>query len=489
MELYLNQFVTIRKRLESLLSVAKLLSVTKRASPSTEFRSALKNRLMSRINTASASSECYKAEQRKKETSGFAALWQQLIGDKSKHILIAVAMSLILVLGASFVGISSNLTNPFSPPSVLASNCTLTILNGNVLIRNNQSAVWENGANGMTLAAGSQVKTASESQALLTFFEGSTIRLDANTELGIEQVNRVDDQYTAIVLKQYLGQTWSIVVKLTDPRSRYEIHTPSAVAMVRGTQFVTTVNDDGHTQVQVNEGVVAVEGEGKEVSVPAGYNVQVETGETPSQPTSNDIQINGDNQKQAGAGENNGKGDSPGKDNQQANADNKGQEQSNKENDNQGKGQVNSKSNDNGNGKVRAMARAMAAMPGATATAMPGATVAAMPVRAIAAAMPVRATVAAMPVTIVAAMPEGNGNGNGGEGNSNGNGGGNSGGNAGGNSGGNAGGNSGGNGGGNSGGNAGDNSGGNAGGNSGGNGGEGNSDGNGGEGNGNGHNK
>jgi hypothetical protein len=263
-----------------------------------------------------------------------------------------VAMSVILILGASFAGISSNLTNPFSPPSVLASNCTLTILNGNILIRDNGSAAWENGADGMTLAAGSQVKTASESQALLTFFEGSTVRLGADTELEIEQANRVDNQYTAIVLKQYLGQTWSIVVKLTDPRSKYEIHTPSAVAMVRGTQFVTTVNDDGNTQVQVNEGVVAVEGSGNEVSVPAGYNVQVENGESPSQPASNNIPSNSNNEKQSGSDKNNGNDNGSGKGNQLENADNKGQEQSNKENDNQGKGQENSQGKGQSNGQA-----------------------------------------------------------------------------------------------------------------------------------------
>jgi hypothetical protein len=347
-ELYLNQFALIRKRLEPLLSVAKLFSVSKKVTPSTEFRSALKNRLMSRINTESASAECHKTKQNKQQSSSFATIWQQIIGSKSKHLLIAVAMSLVLVLGASFAGVSSSSINLFSPPSVLASNCTLTILNGNVLVRDNSSATWENGANGMTLAAGSQVKTTSESQALLTFFEGSTIRLGSDTELEIEQANRVDDQYTTIVLKQYLGQTWSIVVKLTDPRSKYEIHTPSAVAMVRGTQFATSVNDNGNTQVQVNEGVVAVEGSGEEVSVPAGYNVQVENGEAPSQPALNDTQANSNNEKQAGADENNRNGNGQEKSNQQENTDNKGQENSNKENDSQGKGQENSNGNGNG---------------------------------------------------------------------------------------------------------------------------------------------
>ena len=72
----------------------------------------------------------------------------------------------------------------------------------------------------MTLYAGTRVKTSPDSTALLTFFDGSTLTLEPGAELEIQQLQSDDDKAVTIVLKQWMGRTWSQVVKMVDKGSR-----------------------------------------------------------------------------------------------------------------------------------------------------------------------------------------------------------------------------------------------------------------------------
>jgi len=137
----------------------------------------------------------------------------------------------------------------------------------------------------MTLYAGTRVKTSPDSTALLTFFDGSTLTLEPGAELEIQQLQSDDDKAVTIVLKQWMGRTWSQVVKMVDKGSRYEIETPTAIALVRGTKFLLDVDEEGKTREETTEGLVSVVALGEEVLVPAGQMTFVEPGVTPSEPT------------------------------------------------------------------------------------------------------------------------------------------------------------------------------------------------------------
>lgn len=62
------------------------------------------------------------------------------------------------------------------------------------------------------------------------------------------------------------------------------IRTPAAIASVRGTELVTTVDEAENTTVGCYEGLVGVEAQGKTVEVPAGYGTFVKKGQPPSEP-------------------------------------------------------------------------------------------------------------------------------------------------------------------------------------------------------------
>ncbi len=72
----------------------------------------------------------------------------------------------------------------------------------------------------MTLCAGSRINTAADSQVILTFFEGTTLRVAAESDIEIQQVEGSTGKPTMIVLKQWAGRTWSRVVHMADPGSR-----------------------------------------------------------------------------------------------------------------------------------------------------------------------------------------------------------------------------------------------------------------------------
>jgi hypothetical protein len=174
------------------------------------------------------------------------------------------------------------------PSSAINQQCTLAIINGSVKILISGATDWVPGSNGMTLNVGTRINTLPDSKAMLTFYNGSTVELDQSTDLEIQK-NESGGKSSSIVLKQILGKSVNRVVELLDPGSRYEIQTPSAYALVRGTLFSVEVDGLKNTTVKVIENAVIVGARGQTVSVPAGYQVTVLFGSPPPPP----VQISG----------------------------------------------------------------------------------------------------------------------------------------------------------------------------------------------------
>jgi len=200
----------------------------------------------------------------------------------AKKVLIPVTLAAVLIAGYFL----------YTPQKAdaLTSKCTLSIISGSVDVIVPGINDFQPGTNGMTLDAGNRVKTSADSTVLLTFFDGSTLTLEPGTDVAIEQLERSDTGPTiTIVLKQWAGATWSHVVKMADRRSHYEVITPSAVALVRGTRFLTEVDGAGATKVLTTEGLVSVSAQGEEIFLPVGQQTAVEPGTPPSEPITVDI--------------------------------------------------------------------------------------------------------------------------------------------------------------------------------------------------------
>ena len=167
-------------------------------------------------------------------------------------------------------------TRAVAPVSVLA------VLAGRVELAHGADA-YAAARDGQTVAAGDRVRTDDAGHAVVTFFDGSTLDIGSATEVAIESAASPGGTVD-LVISQAIGRTFSSVHKLVDPRSRYEIRTPSLVAAVRGTKFEVQVAADGSAAERTSEGLVAVSSAGAEVFVPAGAETHATPGTPPAAP-------------------------------------------------------------------------------------------------------------------------------------------------------------------------------------------------------------
>src|SRR5438874_5155113 len=140
----------------------------------------------------------------------------------------------------------------------LVSISTLTVIDGSVLVSDGGSE-FRSAHVGDVINAGDTIRAESGAAAEITYFEGSSVRLEADTKIVVESPRTEADGGTVIGMMQTLGRTWHVVTKLIMGSSRYEVRTPTSTASVRGTIFSVDVHADADgpaATVTTSEGVV-----------------------------------------------------------------------------------------------------------------------------------------------------------------------------------------------------------------------------------------
>jgi hypothetical protein len=179
-------------------------------------------------------------------------------------------LALIIVVASTTVSCGGG-----SPcPSTLT---ILSIATGNVSVMKAGTNDWTGAQVGTKLEVGDTIKTGEDSGAEITFFDGSTMDMEAGTQIEILSLAiACDTGVTTISLLQTIGTTISRVTKILDPASRYEVETPSGVVGVRGSGvriqvFVGNSSyRDGTTLVTNLGGHIYAIAQGVEVQVPEG---------------------------------------------------------------------------------------------------------------------------------------------------------------------------------------------------------------------------
>ena len=159
----------------------------------------------------------------------------------------------------------------------------LAVLAGRVELAHG-TAAYAAATDGETIIAGDRVRTDDAGRAVVTFFDGSTLEIAPTTEITVAASSSRDGAVD-LLITQAIGRTFSSVHKLVDPRSRYEVRTPSLTAAVRGTKFEIEVAADGSAAERTTEGLVAVSSAGAQVLVPAGAETGATPGTAPRPPT------------------------------------------------------------------------------------------------------------------------------------------------------------------------------------------------------------
>lgn len=139
---------------------------------------------------------------------------------------------------------------------------------------------------GTVLNAGDRVTTAEKSAVSLTFADGSHLLVGPESEVVFDALSIFAGQGmldTRIRLQR--GRVENRIKPIGRPGSRYQIHTPAAVTVVRGTDFRVSVDAQSQqTRSEVSEGKVDVTGSGETVAVGAGEGTLIEQGQPPSPP-------------------------------------------------------------------------------------------------------------------------------------------------------------------------------------------------------------
>ncbi|NVJ66517.1 MAG: FecR domain-containing protein [Gammaproteobacteria bacterium] len=151
-------------------------------------------------------------------------------------------------------------------------------------LHNNQS---EPLSTAHSIRLGDRIITKEQASATLRFADKSELLLGSNSELVFDVLTRwgrtgmVDSR-----MRLLKGTVEGRVETLQGPGAHFEVHTPSAVATVRGTEFRVRV-DKGNTSVsynEVSEGKVKVENTVSDQLVNQGFGLVSEAGKVASEP-------------------------------------------------------------------------------------------------------------------------------------------------------------------------------------------------------------
>lgn len=120
-------------------------------------------------------------------------------------------------------------------------------------------ASWQPVIRRTIVREGDRVRTSAEGMAYLRFFDGVETEIGPNTLVVVSTLDLPgDDDRFNISLDLLLGNIFNSVDVALDTDDRFEIHTPGATAVVRGTQWWSVVHNDGSSEFSSEDGVVTI---------------------------------------------------------------------------------------------------------------------------------------------------------------------------------------------------------------------------------------
>lgn len=164
-----------------------------------------------------------------------------------------------------------------------ARDAVVTEMTGRVEVAALEGDDWQVVAPGSVLRAGQRLRTGSASAATLTFSDGSTTLLAANSDVTLATLDGRSGQGLNVHLRQHAGETFHTVVP-RGPEVSFTVETPAGTALVQGTAFSVFVDASGHSRFAVESGQVRIAAAGEEVVLAAGQATTALPGRSPGLP-------------------------------------------------------------------------------------------------------------------------------------------------------------------------------------------------------------
>ena len=141
---------------------------------------------------------------------------------------------------------------------------------------------------GAALYEGDRIRTEDGARLRLAFADGTVVQLGESTDLVLDWFLHAPDAGTQNVLLRVSSGIFRVILELVLPRAAFEVQTSTAVATVRGTDWITEASADA-TAIVALEGQVAIRNVEPalpgEVVLGPGEGTTVNAGAPPTDPT------------------------------------------------------------------------------------------------------------------------------------------------------------------------------------------------------------
>ena len=130
---------------------------------------------------------------------------------------------------------------------------------------------------GTRLQTGDRLITGSNTHVALRFIDDASLVRISSISTCVIEGTRENNQ----ILKNVYLEAGTILSKITDQKGQYKVITPTSVASVKGTEFITVQSDNPGTYYYGNEGEVEISNEAGTVLLRVGFTVYVASDNTP----------------------------------------------------------------------------------------------------------------------------------------------------------------------------------------------------------------
>ena len=264
----------IRDKLRPILSTAQSIANLPDLELSHEFKEVSKEHLLSRIRSYEDALQGQNDNLGVIQRSVTNSIWDGIstIFAKTKVVVAPVVITAFFILLILFCGTDLLYIAPSA--GIVEAGSTIKVISGSIEYRYKEEVEWQLVEDRMTIFSGVWIWALQESQAVLQFPGGTTLKLNPDTKVEVIQASQEENEIT-ILVAQHIGTTWSSVVKPTEMQLDYRIETPSANITALGTLFLVEIDDTGLTVVKTIEGRVSVSAEGEEIVLFPGQQTAI----------------------------------------------------------------------------------------------------------------------------------------------------------------------------------------------------------------------
>jgi hypothetical protein len=127
-------------------------------------------------------------------------------------------------------------------------------LKGQVSVKKSGTENWLDANKKIRLDVMDEVKTGDKSSAEIELVKGFRLNLGPNTVMAIRDQGVLQEKGIFLSVMLYMGEIFSSIKKMVV--GKVELHTPTSVIGVRGTQFYSRVMPSGTSSLEVKDGIV-----------------------------------------------------------------------------------------------------------------------------------------------------------------------------------------------------------------------------------------